>query len=235
MADFRSGSASGPAGVETPIPAGTAQANAAAAAKPTSSTAGGALGAAFHHPSYLIRKKVLSLAGGTFHVYDPNGALVFYSKQKAFKLKEDIRLYTGEDMRTELLTILARQVIDFSAAYDVIDPATQAKIGALRRKGWKSALRDEWVILDPQDMEIGLLQEDSMGLALLRRFITGPWIPQKYSAQVRGQHAALLKQNFNPFVFKLTVDFSADRAKLLDRRLGLAAGLLLSAIEGREG
>ena len=231
MADFRSTGTMEASPAGTAAPAGTIAANAAAATQPT----GGALPVAFHHPSCLIRKKVLSLAGGTFHVYDPNGGLVFYSKQKAFKLKEDIRLYTGEDMRTELLTILARQVIDFSAAYDVIDPATQAKIGALRRRGWKSALRDEWVVLDPQDMEIGLIQEDSMGLALLRRFIAGGWIPQKYCTQIRGQHVAMLKQNFNPFVFKLTVDFSADRAKLLDRRLGLAAGLLLSAIEGREG
>jgi uncharacterized protein YxjI len=213
----------------------TMEAGAAAASISAARPATNGLPAAFGHSSYLIRKKVLSLAGGAFHVYDPQGGLAFYSKQKAFKLKEDIRLYTGEDMRTELLTILARQVIDFSAGYDVIDPATQAKIGALRRKGWKSALRDEWVILDAQDMEIGTIQEDSLGLALLRRFITGGLVPQKYAAQIRGQQVALFKQNFNPFVFKLTLDFSSDSAKLLDRRLGLAAGLLLSAIEGREG
>ena len=58
-------------------------------------------------------------------------------KQKAFKLKEDIRLYTGEDMQTEVLSIQARQVLDFSAAYDVIDSATRMKVGALKRKGMR--------------------------------------------------------------------------------------------------
>lgn len=227
MADFRS-AATMEAGAATGV-SDTITANISAARPATNG-----LPAAFGHPSYLVRKKVLSLAGGVFHVYDPNGGLAFYSKQKAFKLKEDIRLYTGEDMRTELLTILARQVVDFSAAYDVVDATTQTKVGALRRKGWKSALRDEWVILDPQDMEIGRIQEDSMGLALLRRFITGGLIPQKYAAEIRGQQVALFKQNFNPFVFKLTLDFTTDSARLLDRRLGLAAGLLFSAIEGRE-
>jgi uncharacterized protein YxjI len=76
------------------------------------------------HPSfrlnqYLVRKKIFSFLGGAFHIFDSNGQVMFYSKQKAFKLKEDIRIYTGEDMTTELITIKARQMLDFSATYDV--------------------------------------------------------------------------------------------------------------------
>ena len=123
--------------------------------------AGASSDARFHHPQYVIRKKVFKLMGAAFHVYDLAGNVVMYSKQKAFKLREDIRLYTGEDMQTELLTIQARQIIDFSAAYDVIDPRTGGKVGALRRKGLKSMLRDEWVLMDARDQEIGLVQEDT--------------------------------------------------------------------------
>jgi hypothetical protein len=43
-----------------------------------------------------------------------------------------------------------------------------------------------------------------------------------------------LRQNFNPFSYQLNVDFSMDVNKLLDRRLGLAAGILLAAVEGRQ-
>ena len=57
------------------------------------------------HPTYLIRRKIFTLFGGAFHIYDPTGQLAFYSRLKAFKLKEDIRLYTGEDMKTEALVI----------------------------------------------------------------------------------------------------------------------------------
>ena len=122
---------------------------------------------AFHHDSYLVRRKVLKFFGGAFHIYDPNGEVAFYSKMKAFKLKEDIRLYTGEDMQTEILTILARQIIDISAAYDVIDATTGAKVGALKRRGLKSILKDEWIIMDAEDREIGLIKEDSAFLALV--------------------------------------------------------------------
>ena len=191
----------------------------------------------FGHPQYVIRKKVFKLLGAAFHVYDLNGNAVMYSKQKAFKLREDIRLYTGEDMTSELLTIQARQIIDFSAAYDVIDPRTRGKVGALKRKGLKSMLRDEWVVLDAYDREVGLIQEDSTALALVRRFIevVSMFLPQKYHASVGGQEVATYQQNMNPFVKKLTVDFSMDAQGTFDRRLGIAAGVLLAAIEGRQG
>lgn len=44
----------------------------------------------------------------------------------------------------------------------------------------------------------------------------------------------MFKQNFNPFVTKLSLDFSTDTERRLDRRLGLAAAVLLCAIEGKE-
>jgi uncharacterized protein YxjI len=190
----------------------------------------------FAHPQYVMRKKVFKLFGAAFHVYDLAGNVVMYSKQKAFKLKEDIRLYTGEDMQTELLVIQARAIIDFSAAYDVMDPRTGEKVGALKRKGWKSMLRDEWVIMDAQDQEIGTILEDSTALALIRRFVEAAamLLPQKYHVDVGGTTVATFQQNFNPFVKKLTMDFSLDPQNRLDRRLGLAAATLLSAIEGRQ-
>jgi uncharacterized protein YxjI len=185
-------------------------------------------------PTYLVRRKVFTLAGGAFHFYDGEGRLVLYSKLKAFRLKEDIRLFTGEDMREELLAIHARKVLDISATYDVTDSRTGEKVGAIQRKGMRSLLRDEWVLRNAADEEIGLVREDSMGLALLRRFLTN-LVPQRFDIQVMGQKVATVRQNFNPFVLKLTVDFSLDPTGLLDRRLGLAAVLLLCAVEGRQG
>lgn len=187
----------------------------------------------FTHESYLVRRKIFKLFGAAFHIYDPSGRVAFYSKQKAFKLKEDIRIYTGEDMRKEVLTIKARQIIDISAAYDVIDPTTNTKVGALKRKGLKSILKDEWIIMDAEDREIGFIKEDSTLLALIRRFLTN-LIPQKYYGELKGECVCLFKQNFNPFVMKINLDFSMDRKGLLDRRLGIAGAVLLCAIEGKQ-
>ncbi len=184
-------------------------------------------------PNYMIRRKVLTLAGAKFHIFDPNGQVIMFSKLKAFKLREDIRLYTGEDMQNELITIHARQIVDFSAAYDVFDAKTGEKVGALKRKGLKSIIKDEWLILDANDNQIGIIKEDSTGLALVRRFLTN-LIPQSYDVELQGQVVAQFRQRFNPFIMKLDLDFKRDPGYTLDRRLALAAGLLLCAIEGRQ-
>ncbi|MEA2709522.1 MAG: hypothetical protein QOF78_2123 [Phycisphaerales bacterium] len=191
----------------------------------------------FTQQRYMVRRKMIKFLGGAFHVYDLAQQQVYaYSKMKAFKLKEDIRLYTGEDMTTELLTIKARQIIDFGATYDVVDPRQGRKIGALRRKGLKSMLRDEWLILDPNDRELGLIQEDSTGLAIIRRLVdfASMFLPQKYIVTIQGVQVAEFKQNFNPFVYKLNVDLTGDRGQLFDRRLALAAAILMAAIEGKQ-
>lgn len=183
--------------------------------------------------TYLARRKALTAFTPKFHVYDPMGQLVAYVEQKAFKLKEDITVFADEQKQQPLLTIKARQILDMSAAYDVTDARTGAKVGALRRKGLKSILRDEWLVLDITDKEIGRIQEDSALMATLRRFLTN-LIPQSFKVEIQGQPAGIIKQHFNPFVLKHTVDLTPDTGKRFDRRLALAAVVLLLAIEGRQ-
>jgi hypothetical protein len=187
---------------------------------------------AFQLNQYLLKRQVFALTG-KFRFFDPNGRLLLFSEQKMFKLREDIRVYADESKAQEVLMIKARQIVDFAAAYDVLDITTGQKVGVLRRKGWASMLRDEWEVLDANDNPLGRLVEDSMGLALLRRFLTN-LIPQNYDILFGDERVADLKQNFNPFTYELNIDFSMDINHRLDRRLGLAAGILLAAIEGRQ-
>jgi len=186
---------------------------------------------------FTIRRKVFKFLGAAFHIYDTNGNLAFYSKQKAFKLKEDIRIYGDDAMTRELMTIKARGVIDLGMTYDVIDSPTGTTVGALKRKGLKSIIRDEWVILDVNDNELGLIQEESGALALLRRFmgeLASLLAPQVFDGYVGSTPVLQFKQNRNPFVQKVALDYSADVGNLLDRRLGIAAACLMIAIEGRQ-
>jgi hypothetical protein len=187
---------------------------------------------AFQLNQYLLKRQVFALTG-KFRFFDPNGRLLLFSEQKMFKLREDIRVYSDESKAQEVLMIKARQIVDFSAAYDVVDSVTGQKVGALRRRGWASMLRDEWEVLDTNDNVIGKLFEDNMGMALLRRFLSN-LIPQNYDIAFGSERVADLKQNFNPFTYELNIDFSMDVNRRLDRRLGLAAGILLAAVEGRQ-
>jgi hypothetical protein len=185
----------------------------------------------FRQTSYQIRRKVLKIFGGSFDVYGPDGSLVLFASQKAFKLREDIRLYGDKQKTEELLLIKARNIIDFSAAYDVQDPQTGQKLGALKRRGWSSLLRDQWIVMDENDAEVGFIKEDSAAMALLRRFVA--LIPQTYHCQINGVDVCTYRQNFNPFVYKLTIDF-AEAGPAPDKRLIIAGAILLAAIEGKQ-
>jgi len=188
---------------------------------------------AFQHDRYLLKRQVLALTG-KFRIFDPAGNLVMYSEQKMFRLREDIRVYADESRTRELLIVKARQILDFSAAYDVIDASTAQKVGTLRRKGWRSLVRDVWEVLDAADNPIGVLHEDSPGLALLRRLVLGSLLPQNYDLLMSGQRVADLRQRFNLLAYHLDLDFSMDSARQLDRRLGIAAGILLATVEGKQ-
>jgi hypothetical protein len=182
---------------------------------------------------YTIRRKVFAFLGQKFHIYDAGGKLLGFSEQKAFKLKEDIRVYTDESRSDERVAIKARSIIDFGAAYDVLDSKQgHQKVGALKRKGWTSILRDSWIVMDSQDREIGKIQEDSMTMAMLRRFLSN-LIPQKFHlSDQNGKELAGFRQHFNPFIFRLTVTIHDGCP--LSPLLVLAAGVLLVAIEGRQ-
>ena len=188
---------------------------------------------AFNFDQYIMKRQVFALTG-KLRFFNEAGELLLYSEQKMFKLREDIRIYSDEKKSQELLHIKARQILDFSAAYDVVDVTTQTKVGALRRKGLKSMLRDEWEVLDAQDQVIGALFEDSMQLAMLRRLILGTLLPQNYDMTLGQNRVADLRQRFNLFRYEMNIDFSMDTGRQLDRRLGLAAAALIAIIEGRQ-
>ena len=191
------------------------------------------MNAIFQFPTYLLKRQAIALTG-KFRFYDPAGRMVMFSEQKMFRLREDIRVYDGEDKAREVLSIKARQIMDFSAAYDVVDTELNQKVGVLRRKGLRSILRDEWEVLDPNDRVIGQLFEDSIPMALLRRLLLGSWLPQNYDMTVGETRVADLRQNFNFFRYELNLDFSMDTTHRIDRRVGIAAGILLAAVEGKQ-
>lgn len=183
---------------------------------------------------FEFRKQFLKLLGGAFRVYDPQQRLLLFSEQKAFKLREDIRVYTDENKTNEVLSIKTQQIIDLSPTFDIVDTASGQKIGSMKRLGLKSILRDVWEIYDPPGILIGKMEEDSTGMALLRRFLTN-LVPQKYHFEVHGQIVGTFQQNFNPFTYRAIMDLSGDHSRQLDRRLALAGGILLLAVEGRQG
>lgn len=186
---------------------------------------------------YTIRRKVFKIFGAAFHIYDAEGKVVAYCKQKAFKLREDLRIYTDESMSTELLRINTQEIIDLGATYTV-SLADGSVVGTMRQKGLRSAfVRDEWLAFNASGKQIAFLREEGSTLLTVARH----WVqdiaflfPQKYAITgEEGTHVATFRQHFNPFVFKMGVTIHADDPEM-DELLLLGMGCLVAAIEGRQ-
>lgn len=191
----------------------------------------------FSSDNYVIRKTFFKVFGSSFRIYDEFGRLVFFSNQKALRLKEDFRLFADETMQYELLAMKARQILDIGVTFDIFDSRTKEHIGCLRRKGLKSIFRDEWLILDPKEQEIAVIHEESGLLAIFRR--VSSWFsllsPQTFIGRIDDNQIFQFRQGINPILKSVSLDYSYDQSGQLDRRLGIAAGVLLCGIEGKQG
>jgi uncharacterized protein YxjI len=177
---------------------------------------------------YVARKDLFNFLGASFRLFDDQDQLVFFVKQKAFKLKEEITVFADEAQSQPRLHIRARNIMDISATYDVSE-TDGTVVGAIRRQGMKSIFRDTWLVLDTSGAEIAKIEEDSLLAALFRRFVTA-LLPQTFGVtDASGKRVAEIKQRFT--FFRLTYDVRLDG---LDPRLGVAAAVLLLAIEGRQ-
>jgi hypothetical protein len=82
-----------------------------------------------------------------FTAKDATGNTIAYVRQKMFKLKEDIQVFTNDSKSEVIYTIGADRIIDFNASYSFKN-ANQIDIGKVGRKGSKSLLKAHYNIFD---------------------------------------------------------------------------------------
>lgn len=113
----------------------------------------------FNYPLSL-RFKVLALAN-QIYVSDSQDAEVCYVKQKAFKLKENVKVFTDSSMSGLLCEIQADSVIDYNVAYDLVSP-DGVNFGEVRRKGRKSIFKANYEILKNGNLDMSVNEENPM-------------------------------------------------------------------------
>jgi uncharacterized protein YxjI len=92
--------------------------------------------------------KILAIAQ-QITVRDSLGDLLYYVKQKAFKLKEDVTVFADEGQTRPLYNIKADRIIDISARYTITDVNTGAVIGAVKKQGLRSLWKAHYDVFDP--------------------------------------------------------------------------------------
>ena len=93
-------------------------------------------------------------------VTDAQGNLIFYVKQKMFKLKEAVTVFGDKEQTRPLFKINADRVLDFSARYQISDVNGTA-LGAVKRQGMKSLWKARYDIFDGADTAVLNISEEN--------------------------------------------------------------------------
>lgn len=120
-----------------------------------------------------LKKKIIAVSP-QIYVTDADNNPVLYVKQKIFKLKEHVEVFTDNTKEKKLCDIHANKVIDWSAAYNFTN-AEGNRFGGIRRKGMRSLWRAHYEIYPDdaaQPAEFSI-REESVIVRLLDNVLSG--------------------------------------------------------------
>jgi hypothetical protein len=131
--------------------------------------------------------KVLTISSYV-RVVDATGQLVGYVKQRAFRLREDVTIFSDEAQTRPLYHLKANQIIDIGATYS-ISTADGRPLGAVRQRGMRTFWKATYDILDATGNRVGLIHEEDawvkvidglVGEIPLIGFVIQQWINPTY-------------------------------------------------------
>ncbi|MCW3039611.1 MAG: hypothetical protein JWM31_1516 [Solirubrobacterales bacterium] len=202
------------------------------------------------HDRFVLRQR-LKLVINQYEFSVPgedgtDGESFCFVEQRRFKFKEDIGFFADETKTTPLMRILARQRFDPKARYDIAT-ADGTAIGQIQKVFGKSIFRSTYTLFNGDGEEVCVAREKSVGKALFRRLIGfvpyvggyADWLPIAYDFEFvrdpEGDAEVLALNVRRRFKWRdiYDIDASADTARILDRRLLLAATVGMDALQAR--
>ena len=172
-------------------------------------------------------------------VETPAGGPIAFVRQKKLAIREDIRFLADDSESEELFRIKARSVLDTGGSrYDVLD-GSGAPIGRLEHLFKKSLIRTTWRLVGADEAEVAIAHERSQALAIARRAVDfvpyGEWVPIPYDFVLLDGDRALghLTRKFLSIRDRYVLDLSGDTDRRLDRRVAIALGIALDALQNR--
>ena len=151
--------------------------------------------------------------------------------------KRHVSFYLGADKSApKVLEVLQDQKIRFPTQTYTIRDDSGRRLGILSKNYFSNIFRKHWIVRDWRGKPVCVVKEDSIILSLLRRFL-GPLFGLLRTNFVFYQFGN--ERELGEFKRKLTIldryvlDLGADQLKVLDRRLAVAAAVMLDTGERR--
>lgn len=118
----------------------------------------------YQYPLSLTFK--ITTLSSDFSVTDVHDNLLFYVRQKMFKLKEELTVSRDATEAQKLYTIKANQWLDFSASYGFTSAAGQF-LGSIARKGWASIFKAHYEVFDAEQKQCFTIREENAWIKVL--------------------------------------------------------------------
>ena len=195
----------------------------------------------FAHDAFFIDQLIRPIANlyriSTLGSDGGPGQPVAFVRQKKLSIREDIRFFADESETDELFRMKARQVFDIRGRYDVTSPEGE-RIGTLEKVLGISLIRSTWRVYDASEQQVALAQEKSIHVALLRRLIDfvpyGEFAPVvfQFTILMDGREVGELRRPLG-VRDRYTLSLGADPDRRLDRRVAVALGIALDALQSR--
>lgn len=157
----------------------------------------------------------ISTLSNDFIAKDADGQILGYVRQKMFKLKEDIQIFTNESKQDVLYTIKADKWIDFNANYAFFDKNTE-RMGSVGRKGMKSLWKANYIISNVNKEQVYQIGEENpwakvmdsvMGEIPIVGMFTGYIFNPKYAVKNNsGEPVVRMKKDASFFGRKFTLE-----------------------------
>ncbi len=187
--------------------------------------------------------KILALASQAT-VTDANGRVLLHTKQKMFKFREHVEIWTDKSRATRLADINASKVIDWSARYSSTD-ANDAPIGSVGRRGWRSIWRAHYEVFNPGDNQpdFSIREEnawakvaDSLvdGIPIVGMFTGYFFHPRYLASRTDGTPAMRMTKQAAFFEGRFQIDKLAELAPREELNLFLSF-LMLVMLERKRG
>jgi len=186
--------------------------------------------------AHMLKGAVSPLALGVLAVCAALGSVLVAALAAMLLCKKRHITVYRDDTKTEvLLRVLQNDKIQIlTAAYTVVDPQ-EVPLALIYKKYLHNIFRKRWYCLDASSEPVFTAKEDSIILAILRRFL-GAFFGLLRTDFIFFSPDDTILGEFNrrmTLLDRYVLDMTADSLRAVDRRVALAMGVLLDTGEKR--
>jgi hypothetical protein len=187
-----------------------------------------------------LRFKLMALAP-RISLTDSVGNEVMYIQQKAFALREAIRIYNNEQEKSQIYGIKTNQIIDFGAQYFFYLGADETSpTGSIKEQGLKTLFKATYTIFDRHNNPKFVIKETNAWVKVgdyilsqipLLGLLTGHFFNPSYQVTNLATNQAVMLLKKEPSFFERQFSISVqDQSLPPEDEIGALLGLIMMVL-----